>query len=98
MMYWRMVFGDIVTFVVASWCPIVAKLLLSYSTAEPVVFHIHGLEFFHNIVVDYSERRGVVSLHRCGGLGVAQEFECVSCWDGFMAIDVQCSYLGFSYR
>ena len=78
MMYWRVVFGDIVTFVITSWCPIVAKLLLRDSIAEPVVFHIHGLEFFHDVVVDYSERHGVVCLHRCGKLGVAQEFECVS--------------------
>ncbi len=71
MVYWCMVFGDVITFVVASWCPIVAILFLDYSIAEPVIFHIHGLEFFHDVVVDNSERRGVVCLHRCGRLGVA---------------------------
>ena len=89
-----MVFGDVISFVVSSWCPIMAKLFLNYPVAKPMVFHIHGFEFFHDIVVDDAECSGVVRLHWCGWLGVAQEFERVPCGDGLSAIYVKGSYFG----
>ena len=48
-----MVLGHIVPLVGGPWLPVVAKLFLSYAAAEPVEFHIHGLESFDcNIFVD----------------------------------------------
>ena len=53
MVYWGMVFGDIVTIVVISWGPVVAELFLT-------VLHVHGFEFFHDIIVHNAKGGGVV--------------------------------------
>ena len=52
MMYWGMMFGDIVAIVFFSGCPVVSELALIFSVSEPMVLHIHCLELFHDIVVD----------------------------------------------
>ncbi len=59
MMYWGMMFGDIVTVVFFSGCPVVSELALVFSVSEPMVLHVHCLELFHDIVVVLSVCIGV---------------------------------------
>ena len=43
--YWRMVFGAVVSEVVGACCPVVLKLALQVSALYPVELHVHGLYF-----------------------------------------------------
>ncbi len=82
-----MMFGDIVTLILVSRCPVVPELFLTDSVSKPVIFHIHGFELFHDIVVD-TEGCCVVRLNWCGGLGMTKELQSVARRYCFMAVDV----------
>ena len=71
MVDWGVMFGDIVTFVVAARCPIVSELFLADSVAKPVELHVHGFELFHDVVVDNAKGCCIVRLNGSGGLGMA---------------------------
>ena len=43
--YWRMVFGAVVSEVVGAWCPVVSKFALRVSALYPVELCVHGLCF-----------------------------------------------------
>ncbi len=66
-------FGDVVALVLATRCPIVPELFLVDSVLKPMIFHVHGFELFHDIVVDDAKGCCVVSLNWCGRLGMTQE-------------------------
>ena len=87
-------FGDIVAVVFFSGCPVVSELALIFSVSEPMVLHVHCLEFFHDIVVDNAEGGCVVRLHWGRWLGVSHVFQCVSCWDS----PSRCSFLSSVVR
>jgi len=70
MMDWGVMFGDIVAFIVTAWCPIVSELFLVDSISKPVKSHVHGFEFFHDIVVDNAKGCCIVSLNGSRGLGM----------------------------
>ncbi len=58
-----MMFGDIVTIVtivVISRGPVVLELFLTDLISKPVVLHVHGFEFFHDIIVHDAKGGGVV--------------------------------------
>ena len=95
MMYWGMMFGDIVAVVFFSGCPVVSELALIFSVSEPMVLHVHCLELFHDIVVDNAKGGCVVRLHWGRWLGVSHVFQCVSCWDSLPTIYVEGSYFCF---
>ncbi len=65
-----MMLSDVVAIVIMSGGPVVSKLFLANSIAKPVVFHVHGFEFFHNIIVHYAEGGGVIRLDWCWWLRV----------------------------
>ncbi len=66
MMNRRMVFGDIVTVVGFSQCPVKAKSTLAFPASEPMVFHVHCFQFFITLLL--TTLRAVVSLV-CIGVG-----------------------------
>ena len=76
-----MVFSGIVSVVGFAGGPIVAKLALIQSASEPVVFHVHCFQFFHDIVVHHAQG-SVVGLHWCGWLAFCEDNMKVSFFKG----------------
>jgi hypothetical protein len=52
MMNRGVMFGGVVAFVFAAWCLIVSELFLTDSVLKPVVLHVHGFQFLHDVVVN----------------------------------------------
>ncbi len=88
-----MIFCHIVTLVFFAWGPVVSKLALAFSVAEPMVFHVYCFQFFDDIVVDGAKCSGVVYLHWCWSLGMTHEFKSMASKDGFSAVYVESSHL-----
>ncbi len=82
-------FGNLVAFVFAARCLIVLELFLTDSVPKPVVFHVHGFYFLHDVVVDDASNLCVVGLNQGGRLGMTQELEGVASRDCFPTVDVE---------
>ncbi len=70
-----------------------SKLSLTFSVAEPIVFHVHCFQFLDNVVVDNAKCSGVVHLHWGQRLGMAHEFEGMADRDGFAAVDADSPHI-----
>jgi hypothetical protein len=88
-----MMFFHIVAVVFFAWGPVVSKLASSFSVLEPMVFHVHCIQFFGDLVVDSSKCSGVVCLHWCQRLGMTHEIESMANGDGLSAVYVESSHL-----
>ncbi len=53
----------VVAIVLFAWGPVVSKLSLAFSIAEPMVFHVNCFHFLDNVIVDNAKCNGVVHLH-----------------------------------
>jgi hypothetical protein len=84
-----MMLCHVVAVVLFAWGPVVSILSLSFSVVEPMVFHVHCIQFLDNLVVDNAKCSGVVCLHWGQRLGMAHEFEGMAGGDGFSAVDVE---------
>ncbi len=71
---------------------------LTFSVAEPMVFHVHCFQFLDNIVVDDTKCSGVVRLHWGQRLGMAYEVEGMAGRNGFSAVDVESPHLSLCCR
>ncbi len=58
----------VVTIVFFAWGPVVLKLSLTFSVAEPMVFHVHCFQFLDDVVVDNAKCSGSVCIE-VGGWG-----------------------------
>ena len=86
----RVVLGDVITIFGGSRPPVMTKLLLRFSAADPVETHVHYFGFLRgNSVVDYSKVCGVVRLDWRWWLWMSHGDEGVSGWYHFAAIDVE---------
>ena len=71
--------GTVVSQILVSWCPVVAKVFLGVAASERPEAHVHGLEHFvHHGLVGDACGGGVVALNRRGGLRPAHFDESVS--------------------
>ena len=60
---------------------LVAIFFLCNSAAEPVKFHVHGLEAFAcDVVSHYSKGSVVVGMYWSGRLSMSHYFQCLACW------------------
>ena len=85
----------IVTFVKGSRRPVMPKLQLRNSIAEPIETHVHGVcPLGGDCVVHYAECHGGVRLDGGGGLWVAHFGECVPVGYRRAAVDVEDAKLG----
>ncbi len=81
-------FGHGIPKISGPWLPVVAKLSLCDTTAEPVELHVYGFKALAcDVVSNHSQCCCIVSLHWGGGLLVSLYFECVACRDGFPEVD-----------
>ena len=77
MVGWSMVFGEIVSAIKGSGCPVYIKVFLTHAIADPIVSHVHGLGAFpFDRVVGDAIGSVVVGAHWSRGLGVSHFFEC----------------------
>ena len=95
---WGMMFGHVVSIVFFARGPVMANMAVTFSVAEPMVFHVHCFEFLDIFFVDNAKRSGAVRLLRCRRLRIYHEFKGVSCRDSFAAVDLECADFGFSRR
>ncbi len=73
-------------------------MALTFSVAEPMVFHVHCFHFVDEVVVDDAKCSGVVCLHWCWRLGMTHEFESMASGGGLSAVDVESSHLSICHR
>jgi hypothetical protein len=96
-----MMLCHVVTIVLFAWGPVVVlklSLILTFSVAEPMVFHVHCFQFLDNVVVDNTKCSGVVHLHWGWRLRMAHDFEGMADRDGFSAVDVKSPHLGLCHQ
>ncbi len=89
-----MMFCHVATVVLFAWGPVVSKLSLTFSVAEPMVLHVDCFQFLDIIVVDDAKCSAVVCLHWGQRLGMAHEFKGMAGRNGFSAVDVESPHLG----
>ena len=90
-----MVLSYLITIVGGSRPPVTKKLLLQFSSAEPVEKHVHGFGLPRgDSIVDNSEGCGVVRLHWRRWLWMSHGNEGVSGGYRFAAIDIEGSNFG----
>jgi hypothetical protein len=86
-------FCHIVAVIFFAWGTLVSKLSLTFSVAEPMVFHVHCFQFLDDVLVDNTKCSGVVHLHCCQRLGMTHEFESMAGRDGLSAVYVESAHL-----
>jgi hypothetical protein len=91
-------FCHIVAIVFFAWSPVVSKLSLTFSVAEPMVFHVHRFQFLDGVAVDNNKCSGVFHLHWCLRLGMTHEFGSVVDGDGLSAVYVESSHFSLCCR
>ena len=66
----------IVSYIVGTWLPVVAKLFLCDPAVHSVYFHVHGLESFAcDVFSHYSKVGGFVGLYWHGRLSMSHYFQ-----------------------
>ena len=90
-----MVICCIVTIVGRPRSPVMEKLLLRFSSSQPVETHFHGFgPPWGDGVFDDSKGRGVVGLYWHIWLRISHRNERVAVRDGFASIDIEVAKLG----
>ncbi len=91
-------FCHVVAIVFFAWGPVVSKLSLTFSVAEPMVFHGHCFQLLDEVVVDNTKCSGVVHLHWCWRLGMTHEVKSMVGGDGLSAVYVESSHLSLCHQ
>jgi hypothetical protein len=91
-------FCHAVTVVFFFWGPVVTKVAMTFSVAEPMVFHVYCFQFFDDLVFDNAKCSGVVRLRWCWRLGMTHEFESMAGRDSLSAVCVESSHLGLCHQ
>jgi hypothetical protein len=85
--------GYVVAIVFFARCPVMSKLVATFSVAEPMVVHVHPFQLFDDVTVDNAESCGVVHLYWLWRLGMTHGFESMSSGDGLSAVYVESFHL-----
>jgi hypothetical protein len=96
MVFWRMVFGEIVRQVGISWLPMDAEMALADAAACPIEKHVNGFQstMFYSVINDCMGT-GVVYLDWRRRLGPIHFFEGNAEGAGILGIVETCTDLGF---